>query len=123
MLSYTLCISRKVKKSESKSQRTACEYDKSEGCVYPVKLKNLKANHNLDKIHWIIGLGCVYPVKLKNLKANHNRCYHIFTHLLVVYIRKVKKSESKSQRPCPLEFFDTGLCISVKLKNLKANHN
>ena len=42
---------------------------------------------------------------------------------MVVYIRKVKKSESKSQ---PI-FFGTssysGLCISVKLKNLKANHN
>ena len=40
-----------------------------------------------------------------------------------MYIRKVKKSESKSQ---PLQCFAVAwswLCISVKLKNLKANHN
>ena len=42
---------------------------------------------------------------------------------MVVYIRKVKKSESKSQlkgSSCPTI---VRLCISVKLKNLKANHN
>ena len=42
---------------------------------------------------------------------------------LVVYIRKVKKSESKSQRHCFCSYCRTWLCISVKLKNLKANHN
>ena len=41
----------------------------------------------------------------------------------VVYIRKVKKSESKSQRPQRTFESTGGLCISVKLKNLKANHN
>ena len=42
---------------------------------------------------------------------------------MVVYIRKVKKSESKSQHKL-LEIDDAlRLCISVKLKNLKANHN
>ena len=36
-------------------------------------------------------------VKLKNLKANHNFPESFFIHSVVVYIRKVKKSESKSQ--------------------------
>ena len=41
----------------------------------------------------------------------------------VVYIRKVKKSESKSQRQVRTINSNFWLCISVKLKNLKANHN
>ena len=41
-----LCISRKVKKSESKSQRLLNLILLVGSCVYPVKLKNLKANHN-----------------------------------------------------------------------------
>ena len=41
-----LCISRKVKKSESKSQRISWVVAQVIRCVYPVKLKNLKANHN-----------------------------------------------------------------------------
>ena len=46
-LNKRLCISRKVKKSESKSQpKLICVAQRS-GCVYPVKLKNLKANHNI----------------------------------------------------------------------------
>ena len=36
-------------------------------------------------------------VKLKNLKANHNAFDELHHRVLVVYIRKVKKSESKSQ--------------------------
>ena len=36
-------------------------------------------------------------VKLKNLKANHNNASLIIYLYYVVYIRKVKKSESKSQ--------------------------
>ena len=43
--------------------------------------------------------------------------------LVVVYIRKVKKSESKSQLQWQLVMTRPRLCISVKLKNLKANHN
>ena len=42
---------------------------------------------------------------------------------MVVYIRKVKKSESKSQQAMHSELLVKRLCISVKLKNLKANHN
>ena len=42
---------------------------------------------------------------------------------LVVYIRKVKKSESKSQQGQREKKEPMRLCISVKLKNLKANHN
>ena len=41
----------------------------------------------------------------------------------VVYIRKVKKSESKSQPAAVAWNVLLRLCISVKLKNLKANHN
>ena len=37
-------------------------------------------------------------VKLKNLKANHNGSQKFFILFFVVYIRKVKKSESKSQQ-------------------------
>ena len=40
-----------------------------------------------------------------------------------MYIRKVKKSESKSQLRMTFLALNLGLCISVKLKNLKANHN
>ena len=36
-------------------------------------------------------------VKLKNLKANHNEVRREGRIVSVVYIRKVKKSESKSQ--------------------------
>ena len=36
-------------------------------------------------------------VKLKNLKANHNNVSKNVLVNFVVYIRKVKKSESKSQ--------------------------
>ena len=43
-------------------------------------------------------------VKLKNLKANHNiSCLKIGINW-VVYIRKVKKSESKSQLSLKLRF-------------------
>ena len=42
---------------------------------------------------------------------------------MVVYIRKVKKSESKSQLIFLTNSSTSRLCISVKLKNLKANHN
>ena len=41
-----LCISRKVKKSESKSQLPGSIFRIDDSCVYLVKLKNLKANHN-----------------------------------------------------------------------------
>ena len=62
---------RKVKKSESKSQLIYC---------------------NFKYFIWL----CI-SVKLKNLKANHNIYMHHSKHQKVVYIRKVKKSESKSQ--------------------------
>ena len=62
-------------------------------------------------------------VKLKNLKANHNVSEFGKIHLRVVYIRKVKKSESKSQLAGKRTYALLGLYISVKLKNLKANHN
>ena len=67
--------------------------------------------------------GLCISVKLKNLKANHNRTPEVSRQAKVVYIRKVKKSESKSQLAVPSVRCDGRLCISVKLKNLKANHN
>ena len=74
-----------------------------------VKLKNLKANHNQ-----LLGLGqnvalCI-SVKLKNLKANHNDRTVYKNMCLVVYIRKVKKSESKSQ-PLQLYFIRCTRCV------------
>ena len=43
--SFGVVYIRKVKKSESKSQRNSFLLVRC--CVYPVKLKNLKANHNI----------------------------------------------------------------------------
>ena len=37
-------------------------------------------------INHIYNFGCVYPVKLKNLKANHNACYGDRFVRVVVYI-------------------------------------
>ena len=55
-------------------------------------------------MYWLTLL-CI-SVKLKNLKANHNTQIEIVKLREVVYIRKVKKSESKSQplRSCLLNF-------------------
>ena len=50
LLSCLLCIFRKVKKSESKSQLVCNLHDDRNSCVYSVKLKNLKANHNLQTL-------------------------------------------------------------------------
>ena len=117
-------------------------------CVYPVKLKNLKANHNKSNVTHLynvlcisckvkksesksqpvhkdvaILLCCVYPVKLKNLKANHNSEFvNLLANLLCISC-KVKKSESKSQHSeGSVDGFE-GCVYPVKLKNLKANHN
>ena len=88
---------RKVKKSESKSQPKC---------------------YTFKRHIWL----CI-SVKLKNLKANHNSLTLPIVYCMVVYIRKVKKSESKSQPKTGIHYYLIGLCISVKLKNLKANHN
>ena len=45
----------------------------------------------------VIAVGLCISVKLKNLKANHNKTKQNQSVQEVVYIRKVKKSESKSQ--------------------------
>ena len=52
---------------------------------------------NLLSINYIYSFGLCISVKLKNLKANHNQAQHAAKSDMVVYIRKVKKSESKSQ--------------------------
>ena len=41
---------------------------------------------NLLSINYIHSFSCVYSVKLKNLKANHNNGYEAITELPVVYI-------------------------------------
>ena len=74
-------------------------------------------------INHIYNFSCVYPVKLKNLKANHNIMgKHNYGGRLCIS-RKVKKSESKSQ-PAVVVWNVLPSCVyPVKLKNLKANHN
>ena len=37
-------------------------------------------------INHVYNFSCVYPVKLKNLKANHNSCSQAVQHQNVVYI-------------------------------------
>ena len=92
-----MCISRKVKKSESKSQLETKIDSTSLSCVYPVKLKNLKANHNL-----LLRVSKTFPLCIS---------------------RKVKKSESKSQHGTITITTNNRCVYPVKLKNLKANHN
>ena len=46
----------------------------------------------------VLSASLCISVKLKNLKANHNRQQVGRYYRDVVYIRKVKKSESKSQQ-------------------------
>ena len=40
--------------------------------IHSVKLKILKANHNLKKPGYLLPLVVIHSVKLKILKANHN---------------------------------------------------
>ncbi len=97
MLTLLLCISRKVKKSESKSQPRAKRSLALYSCVYPVKLKNLKANHNQLPLR-LLGLSVVYIRKVKKSESKSQPPLSSSPPAPVVYIRKVKKSESKSQR-------------------------
>ena len=81
------------------------------------------AQPNLLSINHIYNFSCVYPVKLKNLKANHNATASALTIARLCISRKVKKSESKSQHNVS-KFIGLLSCVyPVKLKNLKANHN
>ena len=78
---------------------------------------------NLLSISYIHSFSCVYSVKLKNLKANHNVVGNKVSAIELCIFRKVKKSESKSQRQMDAVFQALRCVYSVKLKNLKANHN
>ena len=81
-----LCISRKVKKSESKSQQQKkAEHQWRRLCISR-KVKKSESKSQLMSILCIVNLGCVYPVKLKNLKANHNRPADAILDRPVVYI-------------------------------------
>ena len=62
-----------------------------------VKLKNLKANHNnADAVD--VQPSVVYIRKVKKSESKSQPSRLLNSILSVVYIRKVKKSESKSQR-------------------------
>ena len=104
-----MCISRKVKKSESKSQQTKQNQSIKEGCVYPVKLKNLKANHNQLPLR-LLGLSVVYIRKVKKSESKSQPPLSSSPPAPVVYIRKVKKSESKSQ-PTPFALARSFRCV------------
>ena len=67
-----------------------------------VKLKNLKANHNVSPTPVIRGL-VVYIRKVKKSESKSQPNSSDSAGLSVVYIRKVKKSESKSQ---PRHYYD-----------------
>ena len=62
-----------------------------------VKLKNLKANHNLF-LALVVSLSVVYIRKVKKSESKSQQSFFLSLFIYVVYIRKVKKSESKSQR-------------------------
>ena len=63
-------------------------------------------------------------VKLKNLKANHNEVKKEKDDGAVMYIRKVKKSESKSQQYGPRKAPDTVMYIrKVKKSESKSQHS
>ena len=42
--------------------------------------------HNPLSINYIYSFSCVSPVKLKNLKANHNPFKYVFVSEFVVYL-------------------------------------
>jgi len=91
--------------------------------VYIRKVKKSESKSQPSVILGLLTFGLCISVKLKNLKANHNILIICHIKIKVVYIRKVKKSESKSQPADVDTCLLLWLCISVKLKNLKANHN
>ena len=70
---------------------------------------------------WLIM--CDFSVKINNLKANHNSCNHSTAVCFVWLLCKNKQFESQSQ----LTNFNNCVMIlcdfSVKINNLKANHN
>ena len=65
---------RKVKNSESKSQLRRVSEMKAFVVIHSVKLKILKANHNIVRIALSFYVVVIHSVKLKILKANHNSC-------------------------------------------------
>ena len=99
MAASSLCISVKLKNLKANHNDVMKMVISVLLCI-SVKLKNLKANHNRGEGRPRFRLLCI-SVKLKNLKANHNDYAAALETEYVVYIRKVKKSESKSQPVCP----------------------
>ena len=65
-----------------------------------VKVRNLKANHNLDILQGVAGRAVLASVKVRNLKANHNR-------------QALVDGEATGE----------AVLASVKVRNLNANHN
>ena len=78
---------------------------------------------NLLSINYIYSFGLCISVKLKNLKANHNLRAFVLQRSIVVYIRKVKKSESKSQLTWELRYQSSVVYIrKVKKSESKSQH-
>ena len=63
-----------------------------------MKVRNLKANHNLSVAIGVISLAVLASMKVRNLKANHNK--------IVMLCHSVR-----------------AVLASMKVRNLKANHN
>ena len=118
------CCWCKVKNSESKSQHYPIFADVQPVVVAGVKLKILKANHNILIRLPIRHLVVVAGVKLKILKANHNQDKSGIWHIVVVVAGvklKILKANHNSFQPF-LKYLYV-VVAGVKLKILKANHN
>ena len=63
-----------------------------------MKVRNLKANHNVEVIKHILSYAVLVRMKVRNLKANHNKDYL-------------------------LPISESAVLASVKVRNLEANHN
>ena len=51
-----------------------------------MKVRNLKANHNMDYLDGIREEAVLAGLKVRNLKANHNRGLFTTAHLVVIVI-------------------------------------
>ena len=51
-----------------------------------MKVRNLKANHNIDTDRHSMGIAVLASMKVRNLKANHNRDLFTTAHLVVIVI-------------------------------------
>ena len=93
------CISKcEGTESESQSQPMSLTRYLLPAVLASVKVRNLKANHNIFEVQDELYEAVLASVKVRNLKANHNR------------VRSTLMSVS-------------AVLASVKVRNLKANHS